>query len=975
MKKFLTVLSILMIFIILGCQQPVGNSGDTYITNTINIVWQGSFENPPANPQIGWAYYNTSKRMSFVWDGEQWQVISQDGKSIVWKGELVSAPTNPEENWAYFNIIDGNSYIYNGTNWDYLAKAGRDGASGIMLWLGTLESAPTNPSNGYCYYNSTDKCSYIWDGDSWEIIAQDGTNGTDGASIIWKGVYNVAPSNPETNWAYYNTTSKTAYIWNGNSWNVLSESLGGDTTVQVPINWRGTYNAAPTNPAIGDAYYNSTSKTSYIYDGSVWQVMSKDGADGKDGTYSYEGTGYLITWKGSLTSAPKNPSKGWAYYNSKDGKSYIWDGSSWQIMAQDGANGSSGGTFEYTYLYVLCYTTEGQNIHYNTQTFSEANFGTVGLGSTAKTTTFYMMIQSSSSKTLKLTGTPPIQISGRDADCFSVVQPSVTEMKSGSYITDAAIMFTPTSLGEKTATITIPNNSPDYPEFSFEVKGIGAYWPKTFDGGEGDGNDAITCSAEDSEGNLYFVGYGFELVNNHSGFDWWIKKFDKDGVEDTINWNKKISLYDDYQSSYSPTYDYPKYIKIDSHDNVIIASAYNVIKFDSLGNEKFIKNYADGSCKSITVDQNDGLYVRTSNQIQKYDSNGISDFSLTDSKSSLRISNDNSLVIFNGSDFSTYDNSGTLKKTVTVSPIVKENVNIGNIKLKGYVPANSFASIEIPVVSGNSYSIYVYDDLDVKSSAYYKSNNTSIFSSVDTMSSTPKTFTASSTGIVVLKVEAYSAGRSGDFEYKIVSNETILGTLKLSIEILEIGFDNENNYYIGGRINNGVDDFSKKDVVLKKYNSAGQEITSGWNKIYDWGHCDDEIVKQIIFDGENIIAIGNGNDLINGASANDTWIKTFNKSGTNISSYEFDFGLGTIISVYGDKYYFTGGESSSYLGLYECNKAGQILRKIGIDSYGRSEISNPSFLISKKNGVAYIAGYGSNLITTKSGYDWQIIKY
>ena len=46
MKKFLTVLSILMIFIVLGCQQPVGNSGDTYITNTINIVWQGSFENP-----------------------------------------------------------------------------------------------------------------------------------------------------------------------------------------------------------------------------------------------------------------------------------------------------------------------------------------------------------------------------------------------------------------------------------------------------------------------------------------------------------------------------------------------------------------------------------------------------------------------------------------------------------------------------------------------------------------------------------------------------------------------------------------------------------------------------------------------------------------------------------------------------------------------------------------------------------------
>ena len=810
MKKTI-FLFIISIFLLTACSERPNNTPKLYKPSLgiTNITWIGTYPSEPSNPQIGWAYYDSTQKKSFIWDGKSWQMIAQDGKSIIWKGELTNPPKIPEENWAYYNVIDGNSYIFDGNNWNFLAKSGRDGASGIMLWLGTFDSAPESPKNGYCYHNSTDKRSYIWNGTTWNILTEDGRDGISGKSIIWKGVFSTAPINPEENWAYYNTTSQTSYIYNGNTWDILATTIEKDTIVKISINWRGTYNAAPTNPAIGDAYYNSTSKTSYIYDGSVWQVMSKDGSDGKDGTYTYEGTGYLITWKGSLTSAPRSPEKGWAYYNSTDGKSYIWDGSSWQIMTQDGS-GASGGSSGYSYLYVLCYTSEANYFHSLNQPISEVSFGTVGLNSSAKTTTFYITLQSSKKETFKLTGTPSIQISGKDADCFSIVQPSVTEVNSGSYIMDAAIIFTPTSLGEKTATITIPNNSPDYPEFSFKVKGIGAYWPKTFDGGEGDGNDAITCSAEDSEGNLYFVGYGFELVNNHSGFDWWIKKFDKDGVEDTINWNKKISLYDDYQSSYSPTYDYPKYIKIDSHDNVIIASAYNVIKFDSLGNEKFIKNYADGSCKSITVDQNDGLYVRTSSQIQKYDSNGISDFSLTDSKSSLRISNDNSLVIFNGSDFSTYDNSGTLKKTVTISPIVKENANI-NKKLKGYVPANSFASIEIPVVSGKSYSIYVYDDLDVKSSAYYKSNNTSIFSSVDTMSSTPKTFTASSTGIVVLKVEAYSAGRSGDFEYKIVSNETILGTLKLSIEILEIGFDNENNYYIGGRINNGVDDFSKKE--------------------------------------------------------------------------------------------------------------------------------------------------------------------
>jgi hypothetical protein len=50
----------------------------------------------------------------------------------------------------------------------------------------------------------------------------------------------------------------------------------------------------------------------------------------------------------------------------------------------------------------------------------------------------------------------------------------------------------------------------------------------------------------DSQGSLYFVGYGFELVNYHSGSDWWIKKIDSNGNEVTTGWNKKIDFYDNY---------------------------------------------------------------------------------------------------------------------------------------------------------------------------------------------------------------------------------------------------------------------------------------------------------------------------------------------------------------------------------------------------------------------------------------------
>lgn len=47
--------------------------------------------------------------------------------SLVWKGNFETAPENPEINWAYFNTTDGCSYIWDGTTWSLLAGAGEDG--------------------------------------------------------------------------------------------------------------------------------------------------------------------------------------------------------------------------------------------------------------------------------------------------------------------------------------------------------------------------------------------------------------------------------------------------------------------------------------------------------------------------------------------------------------------------------------------------------------------------------------------------------------------------------------------------------------------------------------------------------------------------------------------------------------------------------------------------------------------------------
>ena len=240
----------------------------------------------------------------------------------------------------------------------------------LIIWKGSFETAPSEPEAGWAYYNTTTKKSYIFDGDSWQVLAQDGEDGKDGVSsineeeastksgylITWKGSLETTPFEPEAGWAYYNTTTKKSYIFDGNAWQILAQD-GEDgkdgvssineeevsTKFGYLITWKGSLETAPSEPEAGWAYYNITTKKSYVFDGVYWQILAQDGADGVSSVNEETTTtdsGYLIIWKGSLEITPSEPEAGWAYYNTEDKKSYIYDGSSWQILAQDGEDGA-----------------------------------------------------------------------------------------------------------------------------------------------------------------------------------------------------------------------------------------------------------------------------------------------------------------------------------------------------------------------------------------------------------------------------------------------------------------------------------------------------------------------------------------------------------------------------------------------------------------------------------------------------------
>ena len=840
-EVIMIIIWIVLSFVSLGCSQPTARMTTV---NTVTMIWKGSSNIAPRNPSIGWAYYDTSQKKSFIWNGQSWEILSQDGKSIVWKGELATVPSNPQENWTYYNVIDGNSYIYNGYTWDFLAKSGRDGSTGILLWLGTLSTAPNTPQTGWAYYNSTEKASYLWDGDSWEILARDGINGEDGVSIIWKGSFSNHPSNPSLNWAYYNTSDKSCYIWDGKTWQIFATN--GNTSVVVPISWKGNLNSAPLNPQIGWMYYNTVLGKSYIWDGSVWNIVAQDGQTANSST------GFLMTWQGCLSSPPSNPQKGWAYYDTSQKKSYLWDGASWQVFAQDGINGAPGGSgANQSYFYFSLYLNEVNYSQLHTSSFSSVDFGTAGLGTIIRTTLIQIgLIGGNGDSTLNLTGNPPIQISGINADCFTVVQPSTTTTTTGKYIMDASIAFVPNSTGIKTAIVTIPNDSPDKPSFSFTVTGEGSLWPKNYDGGEGDGNDRITCSIYDNQGNLYFIGYGFELVNHHSGYDWWIKKFDSSGDEINTGWNKKIDHVADY--AYLAEKDVPIHTLVDTVNNLVVASKYNTHKFAPDGTELWKKNYGG----TLYLDSQNNVFIVNASSIKKHSSTGTVLWE-KNYGGKLALSTADDIIVYSEGSIKFIAADGTEKWNQTVSPNV----------------INSAA------------------------------------------------------------------------------------------------FDSSHNVYIAGYGSNLVDQYSKKDVFIKKYDTMGIEVTSNWSKVFDWGHSDDESAERIFFDGSNIIVSGCGNDLINGASAEDGWIKKFTTSGSLLSSFIIQEAKTSLLTIDESRYfYFTAGYPYNMI-LCKYDSSGNLITIFNKEK----AISYPVFMVYS-DGSIYIAGSESNLVTSTSNEDWIIRK-
>jgi len=341
-------------------------------------------------------------------------------------------------------------------------------------------------------------------------------------------------------------------------------------------------------------------------------------------------------------------------------------------------------------------------------------------------------------------------------------------------------------------------------KFDKEGKEDTVNWNKTFDGTSDWASK--TLIAIDFENNVYAFGVRKNLVSLDSKEDWWLKKFDKNGVEDTINWNKKMDG--------NNTYDYIGGVFIDSDNNVFVVgrqfgglnNSYGLIKkFDKNGVEDTInwnkKIYENSSfvinCITIDLDKNvyvagcgDNLVSSESESdwwIKKFDKNGVEDTANWNKK------------ITNG--------NGSYFETVTsISIDLENNVYISG---EGYDLISSRSGRDWWIKKFNKDGIEDVINWDKKMGHDY-------FSDLN--------------------------------------------------KFMTIDKDN-NIYIVGGKSNNS----SFQDWWIKKFDKNGIEDTTNWNKIFDWNGNSD-YATSITIDSEN-------NIYVVGQSGNDSFIKKFTPTG------------------------------------------------------------------------------------------------
>ena len=195
--------------------------------------------------------------------------------------------------------------------------------------------------------------------------------GTTTLAVIYAD--NLLPPTPQANpftanedgyWWFYAPNGRYDVMleWEGLSWTISDLPI-----IDTGINFRGiitdTSQLPMTGNGVGDAFWDSTTGTLWVWDGVQWEnagsFMGPQGATGPQGAAGSSGPtgpqgpqgppGHSTTIRGSVpdpSQLPPSANEGDAYIDDSTGDLWVWNGSSWQnvgeIMGPPGPIGPTG---------------------------------------------------------------------------------------------------------------------------------------------------------------------------------------------------------------------------------------------------------------------------------------------------------------------------------------------------------------------------------------------------------------------------------------------------------------------------------------------------------------------------------------------------------------------------------------------------------------------------------------------------------
>jgi hypothetical protein len=639
--------------------------------------------------------------------------------------------------------------------------------------------------------------------------------------------------------------------------------------------------------------------------------------------------------------------------------------------------------------------------------FTSANFGSSPIND-AKTASITIRNSGANNTgtTLSLTGNPAIQVSGPDADCFTVIQPSSKNISTYTSA-GAGIRFAPTSIGTKTATITMPNNSPDKPDFSFTVTGSGtAAVPMMHISLTVKGNTYTEFPyqyAQSPSGNYTFstVNFGDAGPDESITASLIIKNDteNKAGAVFNLTDSPPIQISGSDASSFSAIQ--PQVVSLAGGSNttarIIFTPDSNGLKtatvtilnnspekpgfsFTVTGNgipalpwpKVYDGNFREDRITCSLTDSQGNLYfigygynlVSSSSYydwwIKKFDSNGNEILSNWDKRISTSTSSSSS---YDRPNYAVIDSANNIVVsdgyyTIKFAP---DGTEVYRLTTGG------------TLYSDNANAVFV-----VKSSSITKYNNTGTQAWTKSYGGTLKI--NSTNGILVYSDSSlrYLTSAGAESWIKTVTGFTINDAV----------IDSFNNIYIAGYGTNLVNTTSNQDVWLKKYDSAGTEITTGWDKQIDWGYNTEEYARQIFVHDSYIFATGYGSAIYSVGSGADGWIKQYTLDGQELSTWNKILDTDSEVNLLkidnsGSLYFNSGSSTSAVIRKYSIINV--LLNTIQYNGYftytfqygytsSYNYVSSPVLMFDLSDNL-YVSGHCSSMVTSSSGNDWVIRKF